>query len=183
LCGSSSSALAQERLLDPALGTRRLGVQLYGLASTGWRIQEIDRQENRVTDLALTTGGGMGLRLSYEFSRVLAGYAAAELGAESEGVYGSYGAGMLFRIARTGALRFHARLGARIIDVATSLAYTDLGAGGELFLAPGLALGLGVDAAVPLGNGSRDTGTRQVEVSPENGPKRVTLGLAWYPAR
>jgi hypothetical protein len=182
VCVGSSRALAQERLLDPPV-RRALGAQVYALASTGWTIREVDRQENRVTDIDLSTGGGMGLRLSYDFSRIVGGYAAAELSAESEGVYGSYGAGVLLRMARTGALRFHARFGAGIINVVTSLGYADLGAGGELFLAPGLALGLDLSAAVPLGDGSRDTGTHSVEVSPQGGPRQLSLGLAWYLAR
>lgn len=108
--------------------------------------------------------GGLGairkirLRLSTDLSHRIAGYAEAELSAEQEGVYGSYALGALLRITVSGTARFHARLGARIINLVTSLPYADLGAGGELFLTPLLALGLDLSASLPIGDGTRDTG-------------------------
>ncbi|HEY3012139.1 MAG TPA: hypothetical protein VGJ36_05280 [Gemmatimonadales bacterium] len=113
------------------------GVQVYALASSGWTIRERDPLENRVTDVQLSSGGGTGLRITYDFSRRIGAYAGADLNAEQEGLYGSYRAGVLLRAAGTGPLRFHARAGGMVIDVVAPLGYADLGLGGELFIARG----------------------------------------------
>lgn len=164
-----------------AQNSRRLGLQVYALASSGWTIRERERVENRTTDVHLSSGGGVGLRISYDFSPRIAGYAGADLNAEQEGVYGSYAAGMILRTAGDGPLRFHARAGARVINAVAPLGYADLGVGGEVFVALALALDLEFSAAIPLGDGSRSTSTHMVEVSPRGGPQRVAFGLAWYP--
>jgi hypothetical protein len=158
-----------------------LGVQVHALASSGWTIRETDRVEKRTTDVHLSSGGGLGLRISYDFSRLIAGYAGVDLSAEQEGVYGSYSAGVILQATGNGALRFHARAGGRVINVVAPLGYAELGLGAGVFLSPKVALGVDAGAAIPLGNGSRYTGTHTIEVSPQGGPKRVTLGLAWYP--
>lgn len=166
-----------------ATSPRGPGVQLYAFSSSGWTIRETDRVENRMTDIELSSGAGMGANLMYDFSSWIGAYAGAEFGVEQEGVYGSYGGGVLLRTRRRGAVRFHARLGARILDVAAALPYAELGIGGELFMTPALALGADLTTEVPLGDGSRDTGLRQVEVSPRGGPERISLGISWYPNR
>lgn len=176
-----SPAFAQETPLDQRTAGGGVGAKVYALASTGWTIRELDRLEDRVTDIALGGGGGLGIRVSYDFSRRVAGYAEADLSAEQEGVYGSYAVGGLLRTADRGSLRFHARVGGRIINLVTSLPYADLGTGGELFVTPLLALGLDFSATLPIGNGTRNTGTRAVEISPRGGPRRFSFGLAWYP--
>jgi hypothetical protein len=160
----------------------RIGIQAYAVASNGWTIQERDRIEGRTTDVEVGRGAGVGLRVSYELSHPVAAYVEADLNAEREGVYGSYAAGVFLRSAGRGPMRFRGRVGGRIINVVAPLAYADLGLGGELFVARTLALGLDLSTAVPLGDGSRDTGTHRVEVSPEGGPERLIFGVTWYPA-
>ena len=158
------------------------GARIYGLASTGWTIREVEPADQAAT-VELGSGTGVGVRISYDFSRWIAGYAGAEVTVEQEGPYGSYGLGVLLRPAPGESFRVHALLGARIIDAVTSLVYADLGLGGELFVTPRLALGLDLKTALPLGDGTRDTGLRRVVVSPGGGPEQLALGLTWYPSR
>lgn len=182
LASNPFRAAAQERLSPPP-SLAGPGVQLYAFASGGWTVRETDPVENRVTDVELGSGAGLGASLTYHFTGWIGAYAGAEFGAEREGVYGSYGGGVLLRTARRGAVRFHGRLGARIIDVVAALPYADLGLRGELFMTPALALAADLTAEVPLGSGSRHTGLRRVEVSPRGGPERISLGISWYPSR
>jgi hypothetical protein len=116
----------------------------------------------------------------YDLSSWIAGYAGAELGVEREGAYGTYGVGLLLRMLRTGSARFHSRIGARFIDVVTTLPYADIGFGGELFVSARLALTADFSSQVPLGDGSRNTGLRRVSVSPRGGPERISIGMSWY---
>jgi hypothetical protein len=113
----------------------------------------------------------------------MGGYLEADLTAAAEGVYGSYAAGVILRETGTGSLRLGGRAGARIIDVVTPLLYADMGLEGELFVAPTIALGLDVGTAIPLGDGSRDTGSHRVDVAAKGGPERLRFGLAWYLGR
>jgi hypothetical protein len=165
----------------PARTASRLGVELYGVVASGWVVQELDREEGRTTNVDIGTGRGAGLRISYGLSPRVAGYLAADLNVEQEGVYPTYGAGM--RLQTIGRLRFGARAGGRVIDVVAPLVYADLGIFGELSLAPVLALGLDLSTAVPLGDGSRNTGTHRVGVAARGGPERAEVGLVWYPSR
>jgi hypothetical protein len=172
------SAGAQERLSTPA--PRGPAIHLYAFGASGWTVRETDAVDNRVTDVELGRGGGVGANLMYDLSSWIAGYAGAELGVEREGAYGSYGVGVLLRMLRTGSARFHGRIGARVIDVVTTLPYADIGIGGELFVSRSLALASDLSTEVPLGDGSRNTGLRPVGVSARGGPERISIGISWY---
>lgn len=157
----------------------RLGIQLSGQLSSGWTVEERDQQEQRITPVSVSTAAGVGAQLSYDFVSWGAGYAGLNLDAEREGVYWSYSAGVLLRPPTGHRVRWHARIGSRLIDVVAPLWYADLGLGADLPVGPALELSLAATKAVPLGEGSRFTGTHTVAVSPRSGPHRFSLGVTW----
>ena len=181
LASASTAAVAQKPSDHPA--SHGVGLQLYLLASSGWTLRQTDSIDNTVIDLGVGSGGGVGANLIYDLAHWIGGYAGLEFAVESEGIYRTYGAGVILRTRPRGAFRLHGRAGARIIDVETSLFYADLGVGAELFVTSALAVSAEASVEVPLGSRTRYTGLHTVRLTAREGPKRLSLGAAWYPSR
>ncbi|MDY7228913.1 hypothetical protein [Hyalangium rubrum] len=149
-------------------------------ALTGWKITVDDPAMQQDTQVELRNGGGVGLRLGYDFSRYVGLFASVEANAESEGPYFGYGAGLTLRTGKFGPLRLNARLGARVLEPVTPIVYGTAGVGAELFLFRTVSLGAEVDAALPLAEATRDNGLTRENVSADGGPVRGIIALTWY---
>lgn len=173
-----STALAEEETAPPP--PSGLYVQAHAHMLTGWTIMVEEAGVAPETQVKLQNGGGLGLRLGYDFTPHVGLFASAELNAESEGPYMGYGAGVTLRVGMGRPLRLNARLGARVLDPVEEMIYGTAGLGAELFLFRPVSLGLEVDAAVPLTGASRLNGGAKQSISANGGPVRGIVALTWY---
>ncbi|MDY7228400.1 hypothetical protein [Hyalangium rubrum] len=173
----SPAFAAEEEEAPPPSG---LYLQPHVHMLSGWTLHVEDSFMQQDYQVELRKGGGVGLRLGYDFTPHVGLFASAELNAEREGPYSGYGAGLTLRTGMLGPVRLNARVGARLLDPVTTLVYGTAGAGLEVFLFRPVSLALEVDGAVPLAEGTRFNGTSQDNVSAEGGPVRGILGITWY---
>lgn len=153
-------------------------VQLHGHHLSDWTLQ--DYTDNPPHQVNLHDGAGVGVRAGYDFFRYVGVFASAEFNVELEGPYTGYGAGLVAYSPMLGWARLQARVGLRRLSPGPGIFFGTVGAGAELFLFRHLSLGLEWDTAVPLTDGTRWNGSRNVKIEADNGPYRVLGGLTWY---
>lgn len=157
-------------------------LQPHVYLSSGWSLTQTTPGDPVEYKSLLGVGVGAGLRLGYDFGPHVGVFASLSLGVQDVGPYAGYGAGLTLRTGMLGPVRLYGRLGARVITPVTPLIYGTGGAGAEVFvLRRRLSLAVELDGAVPLFDGTRESGpSTDWHVSANSGPVRGLFGVVWY---
>lgn len=160
-------------------GSGRFAIHPYlTLGSGSWQQSWTDPVNGETIKVRNGGGNGFGLRLSYFFVPRLGLWVGGDGAVAQEGGYWSAMGGASFRWPVSERIGIQLRAGAgRLESAPFATGAVDV----ELFLGRRFALAVGGEYTLPIGNGSKDTGFGVVSVERDGGPKRLQLGVVWYP--
>ncbi len=174
---------AQARPDPPAPTIRGFVPKARALATSSWSFREIGPGAAPNANVRISAAGGGGMELLYDLGRHLSPYVAADINAETEGIFMTYSAGLNLHSQQTSPFEPYLRGGIGYLSGPVDFPYVAFGGGVEWRLSSPVALDLGIELTEPFGDTSRDTGLNEVDIALDGDQRRLFFGLSWYPAR